>query len=441
VTRILVLGDTAGTGFGTVTRDLSSALVARGEDVYIVSMNESADFHVDPGFPANLRDRLILLGHDEGWVALAKRDDEGQARRVALIATALGIFTGKTAPGGWKPDVVLAIGDVASLKMSPWPSWLPPDMPAFNYVPVEGIDLPPRWGLLWDRVKPVAMSEFGADEIEKVTKVRPPVVYHGVDPGSFYPVSGHRPLVVRTGRGRRGLKTLRSRAECRAMLGWPKDATIIFRADRHMPRKMYGAMFRGLAPVLARHPDVGFIFHCRTVDEGGDLLDEASKYPDAIAARIASTSFHDTIGGVDRKMLCAMYNAADIYLSTSAEGFGLTIAEALACGTPAIGLDYSAVPEVIGPAGITVPFGLVDNVYSYFWATPNREALTEAIESLVTNPAERRRLGALGPGHVARFSWESAAEAFSLILGGATPVAPREVPLARRLAALGLTRG
>jgi glycosyltransferase involved in cell wall biosynthesis len=439
VTRILILGDTAGTGFGTVTRDLGSALVARGEDVYIVSMNESADFKMDPGFPANLRDRVIMLGHAEGWLALGRMDEEGQARRIALIATALGIFTGKTVPGGWKPEAVLAIGDIASLKMSPWPSWLPEDVPAFNYVPVEGIDLPPRWGLLWDRIKPVAMSEFGADEIEKITKVRPPVVYHGVDPQAFYPVSGKRPLVMRI--GKRKMVTLRSRAECRAFLGWPKDATIIFRADRNMPRKMYGAAFRGVAPVLARHPDAGFIFHCRTMDEGGDLVDEASKYPDFIAARMASTSFHDKGGGVDRKVLCAMYNAADIYLSTSAEGFGLTIAEALACGIPAIGLDYSAVPEVIGPAGLVVAFGLVDNIYSYFWATPKQEALTEALEQLVSNPGERRRLGALGPGHVARFSWDAAAEAFSVILGGATPVAPREVPLSRRLAALGLTRG
>ena len=48
MTRVLILGDTAGTGFGTVTRDLASAMVRRGDDVRIVSMNEDAGYHPKP---------------------------------------------------------------------------------------------------------------------------------------------------------------------------------------------------------------------------------------------------------------------------------------------------------------------------------------------------------------------------------------------------------
>lgn len=435
MTRVLLLGDTAGTGFGTVTRDLGSALVRRGEDLRIVSMNEDAGFKVDPGFPKNLVERVVMLGSEHGWLTLGQMSPSGQAAREDLLAAARGVFTGHTVKD-WIPEVCVIVGDIASVRMSPWPAWLPPSMPAFNYVPVEGIDLPPRWKHIWDRVRPVAMCEFGADQIEKVMGERPPVVYHGVDPEAFWPVSGKRPLVMQT--RKKGMITLRSRAECRAFLGWPKDATIIFRADRHMPRKNYASLFRELAPVLAKHPEAFLIWHCRSIDQGGDLVDEASKYPDFIAARMASTGFHDKVGGVDRKVLCAMYNAADIYVSTSAEGFGLTIAEALACGTPVVGLDYSSVPEVIGPAGITVPVFLQDNPYSYFWAGPKPGAFTEAVERLVVDREERQRLGFQGPGHIARFSWEAAAERFSAIVAGAeAPPAP-EVPIARRLEALGM---
>lgn len=433
--RVLILGDTAGTGFGTVTRDLASAMVRRGDDVRIVSMNEDAGYQTDPGFPKNLRDRVIILGHDDGWLALGAMTDEGQTERLKLLAQARGVFTGDTVPG-WKPEGVVIIGDVASLKLSPWPAMLPDDMPAWNYVPVEGIDLPPRWRHLWDRIAPVAMCEFGADQIEKLMPERPPVVYHGVDGSDFFPVSEQRPLVLRTGRNK--LVRLRSKTECRQFLGWPLNATVAFRADRHMPRKNYASLFRAMAPVLAKHRDAWLIWHCRSIDQGGDLVDEASKYPDFIAARMASTGFHDTVGGVDRKMLAAMYNAADVYVTTSAEGFGLTIAEALACGVPVVGLDYSSVPEVIGPAGITVPVVLQDNPYSYFWAAPVQARFTEAVERLVVDRDERRRLGALGPQHVARFSWEAAAEQFSAIVAGAEAPAAPPIPVDRRMAALGL---
>jgi glycosyltransferase involved in cell wall biosynthesis len=115
---------------------------------------------------------------------------------------------------------------------------------------------------------------------------------------------------------------------------------------------------------------------------------------------------------LDRGLLVALYNAADVYVSNCAEGFGLTIAEALACGVPAVGLDYSAVPEVIGPGGIVTPVAsLIDNEYGYFWAGANQKALAEAVGGLLDNPAERKRLGRLAVDHIrSSFSWTVAAQ-------------------------------
>jgi glycosyltransferase involved in cell wall biosynthesis len=121
-----------------------------------------------------------------------------------------------------------------------------------------------------------------------------------------------------------------------------------------------------------------------------------------------------------------MYNAADVYVSNSAEGFGLTIAESMACGVPAVGLDYSSVPEVIGEAGVAVKVGtLVPNIYSYFWAIPDERAYAEAVAGLIGDDVRRTRLGKLGPLHVARnFSWTRAAEQMEAIMtAGAVEVA------------------
>lgn len=431
--RVLFLGDTAGTGFGTVTRDLALAMVRRGMDVRILSMNEDAGVHVDPHWPDELKARTVLLGVPDGWLNITG------TMANALVAKAVGIFGGQTIPG-WRPEVVLVVGDHSSVEMSPWPKLIPKDVPAYHYVPIEGVDLPPSWGKLWERFKPVAMTQFGSLEIGKVTGEAPPVVYHGIDPESFWKVSPQRPLILRMERGK--AHRLTSRLECRAFLGWPLHGTILFRADRLMPRKTYPAMFRSIAPVLARHQDAWMVVHCRPVDQGGNLAHEVSKYPDFIQARLVNTGLHGQFkSGVPRPLLTAMYNAADLYISTGAEGFGLTVAESLACGTPAVALGYSSLPEVVGPAGVLVDeWALIDNIYSYFWATPKGGGFEAAVETLVADRELRESLGALGPSHVARFDWTIAAEQMDAILRGADAPTP-EVPMERRLAALGLVGG
>lgn len=67
----------------------------------------------------------------------------------------------------------------------------------------------------------------------------------------------------------------------------------------------------------------------------------------------------------DKEMIDA-YNAADIFLMPSAaEGFGMMVMEAMACGKPVIVMDHTALPEVLRPeesGGIVVPQGDIDSM-------------------------------------------------------------------------------
>lgn len=408
--RILMFGDQAGTGFGTVTRDLGSALLAAGQDVRFVSINED-----DKPPTEEIGRRTYGVGAADGYLAVP--DDEDEAR--AFLARLDGLISGYTWAehplGAWSPEAVIVLGDFYAVR--PLPRMFPSvrDVPTFHYVPIEGVDIPPSWADFWSVVQPVAMSHFGAAEIKRATGITAPVVYHGVDTEAFYPVSAERPI-------RLGDAVLRSRADCKEYFGGDPKGTWLFRADRHMPRKRYNALLRSIAPVLARHREVFFVYHCRTHDQGGNLADTLSKYPPVVATKCISTRFHDEYGGAPREILNALYNAADLYVTVSAEGFGLTIAEALACGTPAIGPHYSAVPEVIGPAGVTVPEGgLIDNEYDHMWWAVDERAYGKAVERLVENIAERRLLGAKGPRHVStNFRWDVAARQFVDIIAGAT---------------------
>jgi glycosyltransferase involved in cell wall biosynthesis len=69
------------------------------------------------------------------------------------------------------------------------------------------------------------------------------------------------------------------------------------------------------------------------------------------------------------------------------EGFGLTLAEALACETPVVAFEAGSVAEVMGPGGILVP-------------PRNSAALADAISTLLQNPEQRRGLGKIGREHV-----------------------------------------
>ena len=245
----------------------------------------------------------------------------------------------------------------------------------------------------------------------------------------FWPVSSTRPIVLNDGEK---LTVLRSRDDCRRFFGGKPEHVWLFRADRNMPRKRYGSLFRSVAPLLAKHPDLFMVYHCKTIDGGGDLEDEKSKFPPHVAAKMISTGIHDAVGGAPVEILNVLYNAADIYCSTSAEGFGLTIAEAMACGLPAVGLHYSSVPEVIGTVdgkpietpdgtytagigGMTVPVGtLVENQYSHYWAGVKERVYTHAVDYLVAHKQKRQQLGLMASGHVNRtFTWEQAAAQFS----------------------------
>ena len=103
-----------------------------------------------------------------------------------------------------------------------------------------------------------------------------------------------------------------------------------------------------------------------------------------------------------------LYNAADIYVTNSAEGFGLTPAEAGACGVPVVAMDYSTMPEVVGPGGVLVPVDhLVDNEYDHSWAAVDEEAFADAVLRLADKPALRRELGKRGAHHIAStFQWD-----------------------------------
>lgn len=95
--------------------------------------------------------------------------------------------------------------------------------------------------------------------------------------------------------------------------------------------------------------------------------------------------------------LVDIYNGANALIHPSLyEGFGLTLLEAMACGTPVITSPNASIPEVVG-----------ENAYLVDSDTEND--MMHAVQELETNDEIRSEWSQKGLAHVKNFSWKKAA--------------------------------
>src|SRR5205823_2310457 len=99
-------------------------------------------------------------------------------------------------------------------------------------------------------------------------------------------------------------------------------------------------------------------------------------------------------GYVDDADLAPLYSGALAFLFPSLyEGFGLPPLEAMQCGIPVITSNTSSLPEVVGPAGITLD-------------PTDADALCQAILELSHRPSLREQLSLASLAQAQHFSWE-----------------------------------
>jgi glycosyltransferase involved in cell wall biosynthesis len=109
-------------------------------------------------------------------------------------------------------------------------------------------------------------------------------------------------------------------------------------------------------------------------------------------------------GWMPREKLQKLYEQSRIFAFVStAESFGLVLAEAMAAEMAVITSNETACPEVVGDAGIIIP-------------AKDPEALRETLESLMSDAKKIAALGKLGRKRVLEtFTWEKCAKEYDLI--------------------------
>ncbi len=103
------------------------------------------------------------------------------------------------------------------------------------------------------------------------------------------------------------------------------------------------------------------------------------------------------LGKVPIEDMPALFNLASIYAHLSLyEGFGFTVPEAQACGTPVLNANVSCMPEIGGEGALYVD-------------PTDIAAVSEGILRLATDPDLVERLAAKGLENARRFRWDEAA--------------------------------
>jgi glycosyltransferase involved in cell wall biosynthesis len=183
--------------------------------------------------------------------------------------------------------------------------------------------------------------------------------------------------------------TVRDKAASRAKLGLPPDAHVI--AFRSVP---FGKNFKGTEYIEAALRE----FTPRK--ETWLLTFEGVRGLDSLRGKFRFLE----LGWIeDTTAIAAALGAADLFLMPSiAEAFGLMAIESMACGTPVIVFEGTALPETINApdCGIAVPY-------------KDSAALGRAIEEVLGNPELHRRLRENGLRHVAaKHSFDAYAEGY-----------------------------
>jgi glycosyltransferase involved in cell wall biosynthesis len=224
---------------------------------------------------------------------------------------------------------------------------------------------------LADRI--ITDSKFSRDDIVRYLGVDPEkvsVVYPGISP-DFQQTSDSVQL-----------ENIRTKYRI--------ESDYIVYAGIYKPRKNHAALLRAFQRFLSNERHANLVLVGPLSDGEKEMRHLADEL--GVSEKVIFTGY------VNDPELRALYSAAKVYACPSLyEGFGFTVLESMACGTPVVCSDDTSLPEVAGDAAL--------------YANPrNPEEFAQALHDVFTNASLRSALIEKGRKNLRRFSWANTAK-------------------------------
>ena len=352
--QVLVYADApqTSTGFSTVSRNLLRILYATGKyNFTIIGINHDGSPYDQSKYPYAIHPAVSPL-------AMNKVYDDVYGRQKFIDFARSGQF-----------DMVFMLNDTFIIEtflptLLEVRDKLPKEnkFPIIMYFPIDGT---PKKSWVENVVAkvdfPVTYTEYAKREcLRHVPGLENmPVIYHGVDRGTFYPIPADMSSDFR-----------------KQFFGKNADKFIVLNVNRNQPRKDMHRTFAAFKLFHDKYPNTFLFINAQMNDVGGNLLEIAGHYDLEFDKDWACPSSNFNANqGFPVQVVNQIYNASDLVISTMlGEGWGLSLSEAMACKKPVLFPDNTSVPEIIGEHeefGYTCKSGETINDYICLGAADN----------------------------------------------------------------------
>jgi len=289
----------------------------------------------------------------------------------------------------YNPEVVFFMGDPRNI--ADYGMWKDKfHFPLYMYCTLDGLPIHPSWMDYLNKVNVlVAMTEWAQVEYVKVG-LAPAAIHHGVN-WSWW------------------VNNPQLKTELRKKYKIPEDTVLYINWEVAQHRKRIDALLRSWKAMKPESKNAKLIlFTDWNMDKSlGWNIEDLIKQYDVPRETILSPQeltgqpkWWEVPDAPDE--LLEIARLADVYVSTtSGEGFGKCLLEALSLGMPVVVTDYSAPSEVCKKGSILVPcyegqagrYRLDDRRRGVEGGVVNEEKFTEAMLHLYEHPDERKKLG------------------------------------------------
>ena len=309
-----------------------------------------------------------------------------------------------------RPDLVLLVGEIGHYRSTVYAlrQW---QGAVIGWFPVnfERAVNPYGWSVVLGRCdRVVTQSKFGQQQLLRDQSGGVGLIGLGVNSQVFHRVDAAARQALRT------------------ELGWATDGLVFLFVGRNNTRKGAHFAVEAFRLYTADHQAAAsrsFLYMHTEVDRGLLELVHAAGLTD----RVWFTSdYHPIDHPLPETELAKLYQASDVFLLPSqSEGFGMPLLEAQAAGLPIIATDNSAIPEVVGAAGLLINAPVRTAAYDcdcIAWARPPDVAhAAQLMHRLAGDPSLRSRLSRQGQRQAAARPWHRVAEELLAELRGALP--------------------
>jgi glycosyltransferase involved in cell wall biosynthesis len=219
-------------------------------------------------------------------------------------------------------------------------------------------------------VTPIAMSKYGSSQFTKAD-IDHVYIPHAIDTNIMKPSA-----TVETANGRR---------TGRELMGVDKDRFVvgIVNANKGVSpnRKAFGEQLLAFSIFAKDKPDAVLYLHTdRSGGMGGINFDALIASVGLREDQYTFVNQYQSRMGIPDDAFAAIYTGIDVLLAaTYGEGFGITVIDAQACGTPVIVNNFSAQPELVGDGWIVDGQPLWDAAQSAWFNVPSVPDIVTAL--------------------------------------------------------------